>query len=53
VPAQDVRRTQHFVSAALSDLLNDLGNDLEPVPPDVEGALGRIQKLLTDKRPAA
>jgi hypothetical protein len=46
-------RAQHFFSAALSDLLNDLRNDLEPVPPDVEGALGRIEKLLTDKRPAA
>jgi biopolymer transport protein ExbB/TolQ len=46
-------RTQHFFSAALSDLLNDLRNDLEPVPPDVEAALAHIRKLLTDKRPAA
>jgi len=46
-------RTQHFFSAALSDLLNDLRNDLEPVPPDVEAALARIRKLLTDERPAA
>jgi hypothetical protein len=46
-------RTQHFFSAALSDLLNDLRYDLEPVPPDVENALARIRKLLTDERPAA
>lgn len=46
-------RTQHFFAAALSDLLNDLRNDLEPVPPDVEAALARIRKLLTDERPAA
>ena len=46
-------RTQHFFSAALSDLLNDLRNDLEPVPPDVEAALARIRKLLADERPAA
>lgn len=46
-------RTQHFFSAALSDLLNDLRNDLELVPPDVETALARIRKLLTDERPAA
>jgi hypothetical protein len=45
-------RTQHFFSAALSDLLNDLRNDLEPEP-DVQGALARIRKLLTDERPAA
>jgi hypothetical protein len=45
--------TQHFFSAALSDLLNDLRSDLEPVPPDVEAALARIRKLLTDERPAA
>lgn len=46
-------RTQHFFLAALSDLLNDLRDDLEPVPPDVEAALARIRKLLTDERPAA
>jgi hypothetical protein len=46
-------RTQHFFSAALSDLLNDLRNDLELVPPEVETALARIRKLLTDERPAA
>jgi hypothetical protein len=46
-------RTQHFFSAALSDFLNDLRNDLEPVPPNVEAALARIRKLLTDERPAA
>jgi hypothetical protein len=46
-------RTQHFFSTALSDLLNDLRNDLEPVPPDVEAALAHIRKLLADKRPAA
>lgn len=46
-------QTQHFFSAALSDLLNDLRNDLEPVPPNVEAALAHIRKLLTDERPAA
>jgi small-conductance mechanosensitive channel len=46
-------RTQHFFSAALSDFLNDLRSDLEPWPPDVESALARIRKLLTDQRPAA
>ena len=46
-------RTQRFFSAALFDLLNDLRDDLEPVPPDVEAALARIRKLLTDERPAA
>jgi hypothetical protein len=46
-------RTQHFFSAALSDFLNDLREDLEPWPPDVESALARIRKLLADQRPAA
>jgi hypothetical protein len=50
---EEAYRTQHFFSAALSDLLNDLRNDLEPMPPDVETALARIRKLLTDERPAA
>ncbi len=46
-------RTQHFYSAALSDLLNDLGSDLEQTPPDVEAALARIRKLHAGERPAA
>jgi hypothetical protein len=46
-------RTQHFFSAALTDLLNDLRSDLEPSPPDVEAALARIRKLLAGERPAA
>jgi phage terminase small subunit len=50
---EEAYRTQHFFFAAFSDLLNDLRNDLEPVPPDVEAALARIRKLLTDERPAA
>jgi hypothetical protein len=51
---EEAYRTQHFFSAALSDLLNDLRTDLEPAPPDVEAALTRIRKLLTDdQRPAA
>jgi biopolymer transport protein ExbB/TolQ len=51
---EEAYRTQHFFSAALSDLLNDLRDDLEPAPPDVEAALARIRKLLTDdQRPAA
>src|SRR5919204_2367504 len=40
-------RTQHFYTAALSDLLNDLRSDLERMPPDVDGALTRIRKLLS------
>jgi phage terminase small subunit len=46
-------RTQHFYAAALSDLLNDLRAELERVPPDIEGALIRIRKLLAGERPAA
>ena len=47
-------RTQHFYSAALSDLLNDLRGDLEQSPPDADAALARIRKLLDDgERPAA
>ena len=46
-------RAQHFFAAALSDLLNDLRNDLERATPDVETALARIRNLLEDTRPAA
>ena len=46
-------RTQHFYTAALSDLLNDLRTDLEQMPPDVDAALTRIRKLLAGQRPAA
>ena len=46
-------RTQHFYSAALSDLLNDLRGDLEQSPPDSQTALARIRKLLAGERPAA
>jgi hypothetical protein len=46
-------RTQHFFAAALSDLLSNLRDDLELVPPDVESALARIRRLLTDARPVA
>jgi phage terminase small subunit len=50
----DAYRTQHFYSAALTDLLNDLRGDLEQTPPDSEAALARIRKLLDDgERPAA
>lgn len=50
----DAYRTQHFYSAALSDLLNDLRGDLEQSPPDSDAALARIRKLLDDgERPAA
>ena len=45
--------TQHFYAAALSDFLNDVRNDLERMPPDVEAALRRIRKLLEAQRPAA
>src|SRR5438128_1169183 len=41
-------RTQHFYSAALSDLLRDLRGDLEQSPPDADAALARIRKLLDD-----
>jgi hypothetical protein len=51
--SDEAYRTQHFFLAALADLLNELRNDLEPMPPDVEAALARIRKLLTDERPAA
>jgi hypothetical protein len=37
----------------VSDLLTDLRSDLERVPPDVEGALIRIRRLLSGERPAA
>jgi hypothetical protein len=49
----DAYQTQHFHAAALSDLLNDLRRDLERKPPDVDSALTRIHKLLTNERPAA
>jgi hypothetical protein len=45
--------TQHFYAAALSDLLNDLRDDLERIPPDVEAAFIRVRKLLAGERPAA
>ena len=50
---EDAYRTQHFYAAALSDLLNDLRDDLERIPPDVEAALLRIRRLLPGERPAA
>ena len=46
-------RTQHFYVAALSDLLTELRDDLELIPPDVETALARIRRLLAGKLPAA
>jgi len=46
-------RTQHFYAAMLSDLLNDLRDDLECAPPDVDTALARIRKLLAGQRHAA
>jgi hypothetical protein len=50
---EDAYRTQHFYAAALSDLLNDLRDDLERTPPDVDAALVRIHRLLAGERPAA
>jgi hypothetical protein len=50
---EDAYQTRHFYSAAVSDLLTDLRSDLERVPPDVEGALIRIRRLLSGERPAA
>jgi len=50
---EEAYRTQHFYAAALSDLLNDLRDDLERIPPDVEAALLRVRKLLAGERPAA
>jgi hypothetical protein len=50
---EDAYRTQHFYAAALSDLLNDLRDDLERIPPDVETALVRIRRLFAGERPAA
>jgi hypothetical protein len=53
VAREEAYRAQHFFSAALSDLLNELRSELEAVPPNVEAALARIRKLLADERPAA
>jgi len=50
---EEAYRTQHFYAAALSDLLNDLLDDLERIPPDVDAALVRIRRLLAGERPAA
>ena len=50
---EEAFRTQHFYVAALSDLLTELRDDLELIPPDVETALARIRRLLAGKRPAA
>lgn len=50
---EDAYQTRHFYSATLSDLLTDLRSDLERIPPDVEGALIRIRRLLAGERPAA
>jgi hypothetical protein len=49
---KEAYQTQHFYAAALSDLGNDLIADLERRPPDVEGALARIRRLLSSGRPA-
>jgi DNA repair exonuclease SbcCD ATPase subunit len=50
---EDAYRTQHFYAAALSDLLTDLRDDLERIPPDVGAALVRIRRLLAGEQPAA
>jgi hypothetical protein len=50
---EDAYRTQHFYAAALFDLLTDLRDDLERIPPDVDAALVRIRRLLAGERPAA
>ena len=50
---EEAYRTQHFYAAALSDLLNDLLDDLERIPPEVDAALVRIRRLLAGERPAA
>lgn len=44
---------QRLYTAALVDLLGDLRDDLETVPPNVERALVRIRQLLVAGRPAA
>jgi hypothetical protein len=49
----DAYRTQRVYSAAFSDLLHELREDLERTPPDVLAALAHIRKLLADERPAA
>jgi hypothetical protein len=47
-------RMHRFYATALTELLKDVRTDLEAVPPDVSGALGRIRELLPDdERPAA
>jgi len=46
-------QTQHLYTTALSDLLRELSVDLERMPPDVDGALTHIRKMLPSERPAA
>jgi hypothetical protein len=46
-------RMHRFYGTALTELLKDVRTDLEMVPPNVAGALGRIRELLPDERPAA
>jgi hypothetical protein len=48
---KDAYQTQHFYAAAISDLADDLLDDLERTPPDVEAALKRIRKLRASERP--
>jgi DNA repair exonuclease SbcCD ATPase subunit len=50
---KDASQIQYFYAVALSDLRNDLRHDLERKPPDVDAALTRIHRLLSDVRPAA
>jgi hypothetical protein len=51
--SEQAYRMHRFYATALTELLKDVRADLEAVPPDVLGALGRIRELLPDERPAA
>jgi hypothetical protein len=45
-------RMQRFYGSALTELLVDMQEDLETVPPDLDRALTRIRGLLAGERPA-
>ena len=50
---QDAYQTRHFYAVALSELANELLEDLERTPPDVDAAIIRIRRVLTSGGPAA
>lgn len=44
---------QRLYTIGLADMLEGVRNDLEAVPPDVDGALRRIRELIASAQPAA